>query len=189
MPQSYVLSIRQAEIGDAPALAAIKRAIEDRTYSGFGSASEHRESLERFCSADYVAGLINGPATTVLVPERRGIPVGLGAITEGRECMRLHALYSVEQGRGVGLLLVQVAANLTVTRGRETICCEIFEANVRAVSFFTKLGFVPFGARPSESYSQQRLIQFRANATVVRRETGQRLGEHPLSPQVSTTLV
>lgn len=179
-------SVRQAEIADASALAEIKRTIEDRTYASFGTAEEHRLGLEAFCSTAYVEGMIGDPRTTVLVAEHHGNPIGLAALSKGDECDQLHAVYALEAGRGVGLMLVATAARVALRRGQGAMCCEIFENNTNAVRFFTRLGFRSDGERPSDTYRSQRLLRFRAVTSLVTRNADLARSRPAAAPLAST---
>lgn len=157
------LDLRVASLADAPALASIKRDVEDATYADLGTPEEHARGLTEFCSPEYLRVLIADQQTTVLLAEFAGEPVALCSVTRDAEAPpKLHAVYSRVRGRQVGLHLVSTAAKLIIAEHHDKIQCEIFEGNRSARRYFEALGFREVDKRPSDTYESQQLIRFEA---------------------------
>jgi ribosomal protein S18 acetylase RimI-like enzyme len=157
------LTIRFASDADVQRLADLKREEEDRAYREYGTAAEHSAGLDTFSSPSYVEQLVQDENQTVILAELSGKPEGMVAMRQGEGMVWLHALYVRRKGLGIATKLVVEVGQLARDSGAAFVSCEIFERNEAAKRLFTRLGFARTGAsRPSETYRNQRLVEYRA---------------------------
>jgi ribosomal protein S18 acetylase RimI-like enzyme len=65
----------------------------------------------------------------------------------GQSCLEIARIYSVQKtiGRGVGKKLMQTCHDIAKQKGKKILWLGVWEANQRAIDFYTKWGFEKFG--------------------------------------------
>lgn len=155
--------IRPATTDDVLSVAALKRRQEDMLYQNYGSQEEHKRGLDEYCSPQYLQRLLDNNDTVLLVALANDAVVGMGAITRQGSVAKLHALFVDRPGKGIGTAVLS-ALVLEAQGWKSTqVQCEFFERNRPALGFFMRRGFRHSPEwRPSETYSQQRLLMLTA---------------------------
>ncbi len=160
------VEIREAGEADLAAITDLKREVEDRTYSTYGTSAEHALSLDTFCSVNYVRVLAASSRLLVAVDSALGI-VGMVSSSSKYEAIAISALYCRVTGRGIGKLLL--IDGLSEGRDADVARCEVFDKNVAARAFFERRGFRATGSsRPSESYAGRKLLELSGPIELVR---------------------
>jgi GNAT superfamily N-acetyltransferase len=154
------LTIRVAEPTDAAELSAFAAAAFRDTFAAQNEPAELEKYLKEAFSEARQSSEILDPHGVVLLAEdeadisgRRIIGYAhlvLGdtpAAVTGPAPIELKRLYVGRewQGRGVAQALMEAALNAARARGAQTVWLGVWERNPRAVSFYTKFGFVRAG--------------------------------------------
>ncbi|MFD3431250.1 GNAT family N-acetyltransferase [Nocardia fluminea] len=142
---------------DVDDIAALKAAVEDATYSHYGTAGEHAVSLVEFCSPDYIRKLRSRGTVLVAVDNADRIVGMVAKRSRGHGGIEISGLYCSLGRRGIGTSLLLAA--LDEMADDDVVTIEVFSSNANARKYFEHLGFLPNGAqRYSESYVGQVLL-------------------------------
>ena len=150
-----MVQIRQAEVGDAAALAD----LQERTFRATFGADNNAADIDLHCRNTYSAVLqeaeIRNPALTTLVGEYEEqlvafvqlhsalVPGDVGA-TPAVEIKRIY-LDTAWHGRGLAQQLMDRSIGQARSLGATRIWLGVWEHNPRAISFYKKFGFSEAG--------------------------------------------
>ena len=149
------MTIRQAVLADAPALADLARTTFYDTFAATNDAADMALHLQRaYGVSQQTAELQDRAITTVLVEQDR-VAVAYAQIREHHvpECVtgpspvELWRFYVRREwhGRGVAQALMDRMKAEARQRGAETLWLGVWERNDRARAFYAKCGFADVG--------------------------------------------
>lgn len=147
--------IRKADRSDAGPLSRLAESTFRDTFSAMNTAQD----MDLHCRSRYSeaiqAGEIADPAVVTLLSEDEGKLVGfaqlrwdgtpacVSAVAPG-EIQRLYVARDWH-GKGVAQALMRACIDAMQARGSDVVWLGVWERNPRAISFYTKCGFVEVG--------------------------------------------
>jgi len=145
--------IRQADVGEAPVLAALQRRTDLIAYESISPPEAPKSDLDQM-TLDWKRRLggHHSPDARAYVAEVGGLLVGVivacGDPMEA-ECGHITRLYVDPQhwGQGIGRSLYERALLYLKQAGYERASLWVFEHNERARSWYERLGWTPTGQR------------------------------------------
>lgn len=163
--------VRRCRDEDIILAAELKRNVEDATYATYGTPDEHIESLERFCSVDYVRLLVDTSEVLLAADIAGGAPTGMVSFSRKGADLMISSLYCAVRGHGIGSSLV--AAVITGESISQVVSLEVFDLNRSGRAFFESFGWRVTGqTRPSESYQGVSLLRMVADVGDIRHHLG-----------------
>jgi diamine N-acetyltransferase len=150
------LVIRRAMDGDAERLAAFARRTFVETFGADNSAEDMAIHVASAFGADIQLHQIRDPRMVTLLAESGPTLVGFAQVRQGESpaCvagdspLELWRFYVDRpfHGRGIAQALMHAADQAAEQFGGRTLWLGVWERNPRAISFYTKCGFVDVGA-------------------------------------------
>ena len=149
------MTVREANVRDARALAAIAEATFRDTFGAENSA----EDMDAFCKARYgepiqAAEIANPNMSTLLCEQDRSL-IGFAQLRFGEapSCVvakapgEIQRLYVAKLFHGLGAAhrLMQESLTEMSNRKRDIVWLGVWERNFRATAFYRKFGFVEVG--------------------------------------------
>jgi ribosomal protein S18 acetylase RimI-like enzyme len=152
---SVLISIRNATIADAAALAA----LEERTFRDTFEASNTREDMKLHCDAHFGADIqrreLADPNLLIFVAESDGKFVAFSqlrwghtpACVEANRPVEIQRFYVTRDWHGHGLAQAMMDWTIGVARerGADMIWLGVWEHNPRAMAFYRKWDFTEVG--------------------------------------------
>ena len=149
-------SLREAEPGDAPALAALAA----RTFRETFASNYAPADLESFLASAYalpkIRAELSDPRYRCFVAEQAGGLVGYALLRDGATelCVtgpypiELERIYVLQQsiGSGLGQRLLDRSIAEAIRLGKRTIWLGVWEHNPRAQAFYRRNGFEEVGS-------------------------------------------
>jgi len=147
--------IRLAKENDAELVADLSRQTFYESFAGDNT----KENMDKFMNEQFTKEkLINEvqqPWHLFFLAYIKDEPVGYVKLRDGsvplqldaRSCLEIARIYSVQKtiGRGVGKKLMQTCHDIAKQQGKKILWLGVWEANQRAIDFYTKWGFEKFG--------------------------------------------
>lgn len=149
------ITIKKATPAELPTLQHLGRATFQETFA----ASNTKEDMERYLkesfSEDKLSAELANPDSQFFIAWEGDVPVGYlklntaGAQTEQQdknalEIERIYVMAS-HHGKKVGQLLYEKALEVATQKQSSYLWLGVWEENPRAIRFYEKNGFVPFG--------------------------------------------
>ena len=150
--------IRMAAPADVAALALVGGASFLETFhDSIPGADMLAHVRHRHADAVYAAWLAAPDADCWLAEAPMGAPLGYAVLTTpdlpddiledgDLELRRIYVL-SVAHGTGTGARLMQAAIDSATARGAGRLLLGVYDANVRAIGFYRRMGFAEIGTR------------------------------------------
>jgi ribosomal protein S18 acetylase RimI-like enzyme len=150
-------TIRAASVQDAAALAAFAERTFRDTFECDNSASD----MDRYVSEHYgvmqQSAELSDPRCVVLLAESAGSVVGYAQMLAGPQplevvvnpAVEIQRFYVAREHHGKGLAQQLMSATLDRARLEESraVWLAVWERNARAISFYTRIGFVDVGSQ------------------------------------------
>jgi ribosomal protein S18 acetylase RimI-like enzyme len=151
-----VISIRRAGNEDAPLIADMSRRTFYQTYAPYNTP----ENMDQFLGTQFTRELlmeeVHSPRNIFLLAFLDGAPAGYTRLFDNSEqppelggaaAIEIARIYCEQEtiGKGVGKALIQACLETGREKGKEWIWLSVWEHNHRAIGFYTKMGFQPFG--------------------------------------------
>ncbi len=152
-----VVTIRRAQPGEAPQLAALAERTFVAAYGPANTPADLALHLLRHCSAGYFTRRLADPDGTVLLAEVDGAIAGYAELARGEtpagvpEPARQLVRFYLEQawlGRGIAGALMAAAVEEARSRGAVALWLTVWEAAPRPIAFYRKCGFRQAGVVP-----------------------------------------
>jgi ribosomal protein S18 acetylase RimI-like enzyme len=151
-----VPSIRKADRRDAKELSQIAETVFRATFGPANTADDMRIHSERTYSEARQADEISNPNMCTLLSEEAGKLIAFAqlrwgpapAAVSGRSPAEIYRLYVLDawHGKGVARMLMDACLAEMQRHGSDIAWLGVWERNPRAISFYTKCGFVEVGA-------------------------------------------
>ena len=149
------IEIRLAGKDDTQLIAGISKITFEETYSAYNS----KENMNLFVSEQFGPEILGDElasgSNTFFLALLDGRPAGYLKLTEdqapeglhGKNAIEISRVYALQRviGKGVGKALMQCAIDFAAEKEKEIIWLGVWEHNERAISFYSKWGFVKFG--------------------------------------------
>ena len=152
-----LLSIRYANLDDAPALSVLASKAFSDTYRGIDDPQEIADYVAENFNLSAVRAVISDAAATTLLAEVGAELAGYAILSraEPPACVlrtspiELARFYLAEQfiGHGYGPQLMSAVHREAAHQGALTISLGVYDRNVRAVSFYERAGFTKCGGK------------------------------------------
>lgn len=156
-PMPSLLSLRYANVDDAPALAALAAQAFSDTYRGLDDPQEIADYVAENFNLPTLSAVIGDPAATTLLVEVGAELAGYAVVarTEPPACVtgpapiELARFYLAERfiGRGYGAQLMLAVHREAQRQGTQTLWLGVYDRNVRAVGFYERSGFTKCGGK------------------------------------------
>lgn len=158
MSHAQSFKTRLATVEDAKTLVEIGAKTFRDTFSLYNTPENMNIYLEKTFALDQITSELNNPSITFLLAYEENVVVGYAKLKEGEnpselktlKAIEIERIYSVQEylGRQVGPVLMQACLDIGRKRGYEVVWLGVWEHNPRAVAFYEKYGFEPFGSHP-----------------------------------------
>lgn len=152
------LRIRRIGPDDLDALVRISRQTFTETFAAANSEDNLRKYLDDAFSPDRLATELRDPDSSFHFAEQDGTVLGYlklnrgAAQTEaqGAQALEIERIYVLKShhGRGVAQVLLAEALREARAQRADRLWLGVWEENHRAIRFYEKQGFVPFGTHP-----------------------------------------
>jgi ribosomal protein S18 acetylase RimI-like enzyme len=155
LPRSS-LTINVVSCSELKPLQQIARETFYETFADLNTPENMADYLETQLSQERLLAELQDPDSTTYFIRQDGDPIGYlklntgSAQTEfvdpgGLEIQRIY-VRKTYLGAGVGLLLLDHALQVARSKGLPYVWLAVWEKNPRAIRFYEKNGFVPFGS-------------------------------------------
>ena len=150
------IKISKASIEALATLQQIGKATFFETFAESNSEADMKKYLDENFSAEKLTAEVNHPDSQFFVAWEGQSPIGYLKVNTGMaqtelqqdestlEIERIYVL-SAYHGKKVGQLLYEKALEVAGLLKKSSIWLGVWEENPRAIKFYTKNGFVPFG--------------------------------------------
>ncbi len=155
MTKDSTVTIRQATAADGQLLADLGSSTFAETFARDNTPENMSEYLAAAFSLDQIASELADELATFLIAEIDGQAVGYamlhaGALpheASGDKPIELVRIYvdGKWHGRKVGATLMQACIDVSRAKGHRTLWLGVWEHNARALAFYRKWEFEPFG--------------------------------------------
>jgi ribosomal protein S18 acetylase RimI-like enzyme len=149
------LTLREANREDAWLIADLSR----QTFYDTFAAANRAEDMEKFLREQFTRGRlmleVGAPGNTFLIAYLDEAVVGYVKLRASRppaalgssSALEIARLYAVKEaiGKGVGAALMQASLQRAEAAGMEKVWLGVWEKNERAIAFYERWGFRPFG--------------------------------------------
>jgi ribosomal protein S18 acetylase RimI-like enzyme len=153
MTNISIISVSTQEVSQ---LQMIARSTFYETFAAMNTPENMRQYLEKDLSIEKLTAELNNPESQTFFAQRDDEIIGYlklnvgAAQTEkvapgGLEIQRIYVKKEY-QGVSVGADLLNFAIDLSVGQGRNYVWLGVWEKNQRAIRFYEKNGFMPFGS-------------------------------------------
>ena len=147
--------VKKASPADAGLLAAIARETFVESYGDKNTPENMADYLNTHFNDGTVLDELSNADCHILIAWEADVPVGYMKLNTGAEQTDLQETDSVEveriyvrqawQGRKVGHLLLEKAAETAGSLGKGSVWLGVWEENRGAIRFYERNGFIPFG--------------------------------------------
>jgi ribosomal protein S18 acetylase RimI-like enzyme len=143
-----IYTIRPVTPNELLELQVISERTFFETFSKDNSMENMQLYLEKNLTVDRLAEELEDPRSAFYFAELLGEIVGYLKINYSVEGLEIERIYINQrvQGSGVGQKLLDKAFELAYDHGIERIWLGVWEHNPRAIRFYEKNGFVPYGS-------------------------------------------
>lgn len=151
------VKLRRASAADSQLLAELGAETFSDAFARSNDPQDMNLYLEGAFSPEIQAAELADPASTFLIAEIDGEPVGYArlltgeapAAISGRSQIEIVRLYARTQwvGRGVGPVLMEACLQVAKNLGCDTIWLDVWQENGRAIAFYRKWGFRRVGSQ------------------------------------------
>lgn len=150
------IKISKASIEALATLQQIGKATFFETFAESNSEADMKKYLDENFSAEKLTAEVNHPDSQFFIAWEGQSPIGYLKVNTGMaqtelqqdestlEIERIYVL-SAYHGKKVGQLLYEKALEVAGLLKKSSIWLGVWEENPRAIKFYTKNGFVPFG--------------------------------------------
>lgn len=150
------IKISKASIEALATLQQIGKATFFETFAESNSEADMKKYLDENFSAEKLTAEVNHPDSQFFIAWEGQSPIGYLKVNTGLaqtelqqdestlEIERIYVL-SAYHGKKVGQLLYEKALEVAGLLKKSSIWLGVWEKNPRAIKFYTKNGFVPFG--------------------------------------------
>jgi diamine N-acetyltransferase len=149
--------IRTASVDDAAALAQ----FSERTFRDTFGLENSASNMDRYVSAHYgvrqQSAELSDPRRVALLAEAGGSLVGFAQLLSGPQPLEVIATPAIEiqrfyvardhHGKGIAQQLMSAALDLARQEGARAVWLAVWERNARAISFYTRTGFIDVGSQ------------------------------------------
>jgi ribosomal protein S18 acetylase RimI-like enzyme len=144
--------IREATKADAALIAGLSRQTFYETFAAQNSAADMEKFLSKQFTRSALIEEVDAPSNTFLLAYVAGQPAGYARLRETEnsaddDSLEIARLYAVKAmtGKGVGKALMQACIDLAAAKKKRQIWLGVWEANERAIQFYTAWGFEKVG--------------------------------------------
>ena len=148
------ITIREVNIQDIKALREISQSTFVETFSAFNTEENMANYLKESFSFEKLSQEISHPGSSFYFAEDQGKIIGYLKINQGAaqselkedkglEIERIYVL-AAYHGKKVGQILFEKAIALAKELMADYVWLGVWEENKRAISFYSKNGFIPF---------------------------------------------
>ncbi|NLT11985.1 MAG: GNAT family N-acetyltransferase [Clostridiaceae bacterium] len=149
------IQYRQVDLSDLKAIKYISEKTFEETFSHLNSPEDMALYFQENTQDDILIREMNNPDSTFYIAEDQGEVIGYIKINRGPaqtepghddalEVQRLYVLKAYK-GSGIGRRLMQEAIDRAIESALRYVWLGVWEHNVKAIRFYEKLGFRPFG--------------------------------------------
>lgn len=148
------IEIRKTTLSDLVQLSTISRATFLETFSATNTAENMNSYVANSFSEEKLAQELNNPGSEFFFALDNGIVIGYLKVNYGKSqtelkdetALEIERIYVLKEyhGQKVGQLLYDHAVQLAKQLHASYVWLGVWEENPRAISFYTKNGFVPF---------------------------------------------
>ncbi|HEY6899562.1 MAG TPA: GNAT family N-acetyltransferase [Puia sp.] len=149
------IQIRLATAGDARLVAELARKTFYETFSKYNTEENMRIFLEEQNPLERQMAEVGAPGRIFLLAYAGEEAVGYVSLRiaeppnelQHEKAVEIVQLYSEQKmiGKGVGAALMEAALDVARAEGMEWVWLGVWEHNQRAIAFYRKWGFEPFG--------------------------------------------
>lgn len=149
------MEIRPATIHDLDKLRSISRTTFTETFAHMNSAENMRKYLEEDLSIEKLTSELNNRHSIFCLAAEQGETIGYLKLNEAPAQSDIHDTQSLEieriyllrshHGTGEGKELLDHAFSIAREKKKHYVWLGVWEENRRAIAFYRKHGFFPFG--------------------------------------------
>lgn len=147
--------IRKATAADASLIAELSRATFYETFAPFNTAENMQLFMDGPFHREKLMQEVEDPANLFFLAMEGEQAVGYVKMKvnndapglEGQQAIEIARIYAIAQqvGRGVGRRLMEHCLDVAAQLNMDIIWLGVWEQNRRAIDFYTRWGFEPFG--------------------------------------------
>jgi GNAT superfamily N-acetyltransferase len=150
-----VIQVKIAGAEDAALVAGLSRRTFYETFAPHNTEENMRIFLEEQLPPERQMAEVGAPGRIFLLAYIDDEPAGYASMREAeppkglddQKAMEIVQLYSEQKmiGKGVGAALMKACLDQARQRGKDWVWLGVWEHNQRAIAFYRKWGFEPFG--------------------------------------------
>ena len=149
------MNIRPATINDLITLQSISRITFAESFAHLNSDVNMRKYLDSNLSTDQLRSELMNTDSSFYLAEENGGTIGYLKLNDcgtqrdvnGTQSIEIERIYLLKSfhGLGVGKEMLDFAFSIAHDRQKEVVWLGVWEKNHRAIAFYRKHGFVPYG--------------------------------------------
>jgi ribosomal protein S18 acetylase RimI-like enzyme len=149
------MNIRPATIDDLSTLQSISRITFAETFAHLNSEANMRKYMEKDLSTEKLGNELMNNNSSFYLAEENGETIGYLKLNEcgtqsdinGTQSIEIERIYLLKSfhGLGVGKEMLDFAFSIARDRQKEVVWLGVWEKNHRAIAFYRKHGFAPYG--------------------------------------------
>jgi ribosomal protein S18 acetylase RimI-like enzyme len=149
------MNIRPATINDLSTLQSISRTTFSETFAHLNSEKNMRKYMENDLSMERLRKELMNLNSSFYLAQEKGETIGYLKLNDCGDQSDLNGMYSIEieriyllksfHGQGVGKELLDHALSIARDKQKRLVWLGVWEKNHRAIAFYHKHGFVPYG--------------------------------------------
>jgi ribosomal protein S18 acetylase RimI-like enzyme len=150
-----MIELKHCTPADLPVLQALSEKTFRESFAAYNTPENMEHYVSHSLSMEKLGEELENPETDFYFVMAEGELVGYlklnrGAAMadpQGEEAMELERIYllAAHQGRGMGSILLQKAADLAAAAGKAYLWLGVWEHNYRAIKFYERHGLYRFG--------------------------------------------